>query len=111
VLLIPGMQGMHSISKGEREVIRQLVHSVLVRDMASFNPERFRDWIKALDTSFRKVGLTLTFKINDRTVHFVVKQLRGGPGGGRVIYQFASSTHVKFDDNEVAPLTVSSAGN
>lgn len=99
------MQGLHSISKGEREVIRQLVHSVLVRDMASFNPERFRDWIKAMDTSFRKVGLTLIFKIHDRAVQFAVKQLRGGPGGGRVIYQFTSSTYVKFDDNEVIPVT------
>jgi hypothetical protein len=99
------MQGLHSISKGEREVIRQLVHSVLVRDMASFNPERFRDWIKGMDTSFRKVGLTLIFKIHDRAVHFSVKQLRGGPGGGRVIYQFTSSTYVKFDDSEVIPVT------
>jgi hypothetical protein len=104
------MQGLHSISKGEREVIRQLVHAVLVRDMANFNPERFREWIKSTDTSFRKVGLTLIFKIHDRTVHFSIKQLRGGPGGGRVIYQFASSTHVKFDDNEVVPVTAGPAG-
>lgn len=99
------MRGLHSISKGEREVIRQLVHSVLIRDMATFNPERFREWIKATDISFRKVGLTLAFRIHDRTVQFAIKQLRGGPGGGRVIYQFASSTHVKFDDNEVIPVT------
>jgi hypothetical protein len=52
------MMGMHSASKGQREVVRQLVHSVLVRDMSSFNPERFKEWIKAMDTSFRKVGLT-----------------------------------------------------
>lgn len=99
------MQGLHSISKGEREVIRQLVHSVLIRDMASFNPERFKDWIKSMDTSFRKVGLTLLFKIHDRNVQFTVRQLRGGPGGGRTIYQFASSTRVKFDDNAVIPVT------
>jgi hypothetical protein len=104
------MHGLHSISKGEREVIRQLVHAVLTRDMATFTPERFRDWIKATDISFRKVGLTMTFKIHDRTVQFAIKQLRGGTGGGRVIYQFASSTHVKFDDNEVMPVTSGISG-
>jgi hypothetical protein len=96
------MQGLHSATKGEREVIRQLVHSVLVRDMNSFNPDRFREWIKALDTNFRKVALTLTFKIHDRSVHFTIKQLRGGSGGGRVIFQFASATRVKFEDSDVA---------
>ncbi len=95
------MMGLHTASKGEREVIRQLVHSVLVRDMGNFTPDRFKDWIKQLDTNFRKVGLTLKFKISDRTPQFTVKQLRGGPGGGRTIYQFASSTHVKFEENEV----------
>ena len=37
------MQGMHSISKGERDIIRQLVHTVLVRDMmlrAHLDPEQ-----------------------------------------------------------------------
>jgi hypothetical protein len=98
------MQGLHSISKGEREVIRQLVHAVLTRDMTTFNPDRFREWIKATDTNFRKVGLTLKFKINDRTVQFTIKQLRGGIGGGRVIFQFAASTRVKFDDNAVGDI-------
>jgi hypothetical protein len=98
------VQGLHSATKGEREVIRQLVHSVLVRDMGNFNPERFREWIKAMDTNFRKVALTLGFKINDRTVQFTIKQLRGGSGGGRVIFQFASSTRVKFDDDDVVQI-------
>jgi hypothetical protein len=97
------MQGLHSATKGEREVIRQLVHAVLVRDMNSFNPERFKEWIKAMDTNFRKVALTLIFKIHDRSVHFTIKQLRGSSGsGGRVIFQFASATRVKFDDIDVA---------
>jgi hypothetical protein len=105
------MQGLHSISKGEREVIRQLVHSVLIRDMGSFNPERFRDWFKGMDTNFRKVGLTMTFKIHDRNVLFAIKQLRGGSGGGgRVIYQFTSSTRVKFEDSDVTPVTVAGGG-
>jgi hypothetical protein len=92
------MAGLHSATKGEREVIRQIVHAVLVRDMASFNPERFKDWIKGTDQNFRKVGLTLGFRIADRVVHFTIKQLRGG----RVIYQFSSATRVRFDDGDVA---------
>jgi hypothetical protein len=96
------VHGLHSITKGEREVIRQLVHTVLLRDMTSFSPERFRDWIKAMDINFRKVGLTMICKINDRVPHFSIKQLRGGLAGGRVIFQFSSSTRVKFDDSDVS---------
>jgi hypothetical protein len=99
------MHGLHSITKGEREVIRQLVHSVLVRDMSNFTPERFREWIKALDTSFRKVGLTVKPRIHDRNVHFTIKQMRGSTsGGGRVIFRFNSSTRVPFDDRDVAEI-------
>jgi hypothetical protein len=97
------MHGLHSATKGEREVIRQLTHLVLIRDMGTFNPDRFREWIKAMDTNFRKVGLTLIFKIHDRMVHFTVKQLRGSAGGGgRVIFQFTSATRVRFNDSDVA---------
>ena len=97
------MQGLHSATKGEREVIRQLTHLVLVRDMGTFNPDRFREWTKAMDTNFRKVGLTLVFKIHDRMVHFTIKQLRGSAGGGgRVIFQFQSATRVRFNDSDVA---------
>ena len=78
--------------------------------MNSFNPERFKEWTKAMDTSFRKVGLTLIFKINDRVVQFAIKQLRGGSAGGRVIYQFASSTRVKFDDSDVTPVSAGRGG-
>ena len=71
--------------------------------MATFNPERFREWIKATDTNFRKVALTLAFRIHDRSVHFTIKQLRGSSGrGGRVIFQFTSETRVRFDDGDVA---------
>lgn len=94
------MQGLHSATKGEREVIRQLVHSVLIRDMGTFNPERFKEWIKAMDTNFRKVALTLNFRIHERTVNFTVKQLRGSTGG-RTIFHFASATRVRFDDSDV----------
>jgi hypothetical protein len=91
------MQGLHSATKGEREIIRQLVHTVLIRDMSSFNPDRFKDWIKGIDTNFRKVGLTLAFRIHDRAVQFTVKQIRGS----RTIYHFASATRVRFDDTDV----------
>ena len=91
------MANMHSVTKGEREVIRQLVHSVLIRDMSSFTPERFKEWIKGLDNSFAKVALKLTFKIAERTVHFSIKELRSK----RTVFSFAASTHVRFDDREV----------
>src|SRR5436305_13517743 len=91
------MTGLHSATKGQREVIRQLVHSVLLRDMGSFNPERFKEWIKAMDTSFRKMAMTLTFRIHDREVHFAIKELRTG----RTVYQFTSATRVRFDDRDV----------
>jgi hypothetical protein len=91
------MIGMHSVSKGQREVVRQLTHSVMLCDMGNFNPERFKEWIKAMDTNFRKVGLTLTFRIHDREVHFAVKEIRSG----RTLYQFTSSTRVRFGDRDV----------
>jgi hypothetical protein len=91
------MTGMHSATKGQREVIRQLVHSVLVRDMATFNPQRFKDWVKAMDTNFRKAALTLKFRISDRIVHFEIKELRSG----RTAFRFSASTHVTFDDSDV----------
>ena len=91
------MQGLHSATKGQREVIRQLVHSVLVRDMSSFSPQRFKEWIKATDTNFRKASLTLKFRIHDRLVHFEIKEVRSG----RTAFRFSASTHVKFDDRDV----------
>jgi hypothetical protein len=97
VLEKAAMMGLHSATKGQREVVRQLVHSVLLRDMSTFNPERFKEWIKAMDTNFRKVGLTLTFKIHDREVHFAIKEIRSG----RTMYHFSSATYVRFDDRDV----------
>ncbi len=91
------MVGLHSATKGQREVIRQLVHSVLLRDMGTFTPERFRDWIKTMDASFRKMAMTLTFKIHDREVNFTIKEIRTG----RTVYRFSSSTHVRFEDRDV----------
>ena len=55
----PGMLQLHSRPKEQREAIRNLVHLVLTRDMGTFNPERFKDWIRDMDARFRKVGLTL----------------------------------------------------
>jgi hypothetical protein len=42
---------LHSRSKEQREAIRNLVHLVLTRDMGTFNPDRFKDWIKEVRTS------------------------------------------------------------
>lgn len=88
---------MHSRPKEQREAVRNLVHSVLTRDMGTFNPERFKDWIKDVDGRFRKVGLTLLFEIRMRSVHFTIKEIRSG----RTAFKFTASTHVPFDDREV----------
>jgi hypothetical protein len=94
---IRGMILMHSRPKEQREAIRQLVHSVLTRDMGTFNPERFKEWIKDVDARFRKVGLTLRFAIRDRSVHLTIKEIRSG----RTAFKFTASTHVPFEDRDV----------
>jgi hypothetical protein len=96
---------MHSRPKEQREAIRQLVHSVLTREMSTFNPERFKEWIKELDARFRKVGLTLTFTIRDRSVNFTIKEIRSR----RTAYKFTASTHVPFEDRDVV-MTVEEFG-
>jgi hypothetical protein len=88
---------MHSRPKEQREAIRQLVHSVLTRDMGTFNPERFKEWIKEVDARFRKVGLMLLFRIRDRSVNFTIKEIRSK----RTAFKFTASSHVPFDDRDV----------
>jgi hypothetical protein len=88
---------MHSRPKEQREAIRQLVQTVLTRDMGTFNPERFKDWIKDIDARFRKVGLTLGFIIRERSVSFTIKEIRTR----RLAFKFNASTHVPFDDRDV----------
>jgi hypothetical protein len=96
---------MHSRPKEQREAIRQLVHSVLTRDMATFNPERFKEWIKEIDARFRKVGLTLIFHIRERSVNFTIKEIRSR----RTAFKFTASTHVPFEDRDVV-MTVEEYG-
>jgi hypothetical protein len=96
---------MHSRPKEQREAIRQLVHSVLTRDMATFNPDRFKEWIKETDARFRKTGLTLLFTIRDRAVSFTIKEIRSR----RTAYKFTASTHVPFEDRDVV-MTVEEFG-
>lgn len=88
---------MHSYSKEQREAVRQLVHLVLVRDMGSLTADQFKDWIRDMDAKFRKVALTLAFRLSDRTVNFTIKELRTG----RTAFQFASSSRVQFEDRDV----------
>jgi hypothetical protein len=88
---------LHSRPKEQREAIRNLVHLVLTRDMGTFNPDRFKDWIKETDTRFRKVGLTLLFEIRSRAVHFTIKEIRTS----RTAFKFTASSHVPFDDRDV----------
>jgi len=85
---------MHSRSKEQREAVRQLIYLVLTR---TFNPDRFKHWIRETDSKFRKVGLILKFEIRDRFVYFRIKEIRNG----RIIYQFDSSTRVSFDERDV----------
>ncbi len=91
------MAAMHSLTKGQREVVNDLVRKLLVCDMGNFTAERFKDWVKNLDNQFRKMGMTLQFEIRDRTVYFTVKELRTG----RRLYHFATSTRVRFDADDV----------
>lgn len=88
---------MHSRPKEQREAIRQLVHSVLTREMSTFNPERFKEWIKDVDARFRRAGLTLLFTIRERSVNFTIKEIRSR----RTAYKFTASTHVPFEDRDV----------
>jgi hypothetical protein len=93
--------GMHSYSKEQREAIRNLLHTVLMRDMGSFSPERFKDWIKDMDARFRKVAMSLIFHLNNRSVQFTIKELRTG----RTAFRFTSSSRVRFDDRDVVMST------
>lgn len=88
---------MHSFTKGQREVVSDLVRKLLLADMGNFTPERFKDWVKNIDNQFRKTGLALKFEIHDGTVHFTVKELRTG----RRLHHFATSTRVRFDTRDV----------
>jgi hypothetical protein len=88
---------MHSFTKGQREVVNDLVRKLLLGDMGNFTAERFKDWVKNIDNQFRKMGLALQFEIHDGTVHFTVKELRTG----RRVHHFASSTRVRFDGRDV----------
>src|ERR1041385_7071007 len=97
MLVIIVTMNLHSRSKEQREAVRQLVNLVLTRDMSTFNPDRFKHWIKETDTKFRKVSLMLKFEIKDRFIFFRIKEVRNG----RIIYQFESSTRVPFDDRDV----------
>lgn len=97
LLKLPPMIQMHSRPKEQREAVRNLVHLVLIRDMGTFNPDRFKDWIKDVDARFRKVGLMLRFEIRSRTVHFTIKEIRSG----RTAFNFSASTRVQFDDRDV----------
>jgi hypothetical protein len=91
------MAHMHSHTKAQREAVRQLIHTVLTRDMGTFNPSRFKDWIKDVDARFRKVGLRLSFDIHHRVVNFTIKEVRSA----RTAFHFSASTHVRFDDHDV----------
>ena len=96
---------MHSRPKEQREAIRQLVHSVLTRDMGTFNADRFKEWVKDLDARFRRVGLTLLFHIRERSVNFTIKEIRSR----RTAFKFTASSHVPFDDRDVV-MTVEECG-
>jgi hypothetical protein len=88
---------IHFLTKGQREVVSDLVRKLLVCEMGNFTPERFKDWVKNADNQFRKMALMLQFEIRERTVYFTVKELRTG----RRVYHFNTSTRVRFDDKDI----------
>ena len=88
---------MHSFTKGQREVVSDLVRKLILCDMGNFTAERFKDWVKNIDNQFRKMGLMLKFEIHDGTVHFTVKELRTG----RRVHHFTTSTRVRFESRDV----------
>jgi hypothetical protein len=92
---------MHSYTKEQREAVRHLLHTVLMRDMGSFTPDRFKDWIKDMDAKFRKVALCLAFQLSNRSVLFTIREIRSG----RTAFRFTSATHVRFDDRDVVMST------
>lgn len=92
---------MHSYTKEQREAVRHLLHTVLMRDMGTFTPDRFKDWIKDMDAKFRKVALCLSFQLSNRSVLFTIREIRSG----RTAFRFTSSTHVRFDDRDVVMST------
>ena len=73
--------------------------------MATFNPERFKEWIKDTDAKFRRAGLALAFTIRERTVSFTIKEVRSR----RTAFKFAASTHVPFEDRDVI-MTIEEVG-
>jgi hypothetical protein len=91
---------LHSYRKEAREAVNDLVRKVIITDMASFNPERFKDWAKNLDYQFNKAGLTLRFEIRRGTVYFNISDVRSG----RRVFEFHTSTRVQFEDDEVVPV-------
>src|SRR3954467_13116960 len=91
------MASMHSLRKEEREAVRDLIHTILIRDLGGFNPERFKEWVKHLDGQFLKVAMILRFEIHSRAVTFTIKEKRTG----RALFLFSSSTHVRFVDGDV----------
>lgn len=91
------MIGLHSARKEQREAVRQLLTKVLLRDMGTFRADGFKFWVKDIDDQFRKIGMTLRFEIRQSVVHFAIKDLRTG----RVMYNFASSTRVRFEARDV----------
>jgi len=96
------MNGLHSRTKEQREAVSLLVRSVIVQDMGTFNPERFANWVRNLDFRFGKVGLTLEFTISPtRSVQFRVKDIRTK----RTIYNFAASTRVRFEEDQIVIVT------
>lgn len=57
---------MQRVLEQEREVVRQLLHKLIVTDLGSFHPDTFKSWIKRMDEPFRKIRLTMRLTINEQ---------------------------------------------
>src|SRR5436309_8814493 len=75
LVMVMAMQ-MHSATKEQREAVRQLLHTVLTRDLGTFNPDRFKEWVRDLNQRFVRVGYALRCHVHNRAVNFVITEKR-----------------------------------
>ena len=84
----------------QHEAIRRLLHAVLTCDIGRFDIEQFKRWVNEMDARFRKLGLSLGFVPQNRSVHFTIKET----ATGKIAFRFTSPARLRFDHKDVADL-------